>query len=96
MGFKLAGVTESYTVESGADAEQALKALLQRDDIGLIVIASNLARGIRDRKIANAIDSSLLPMFIVVPNYNEKSQPDTLRRLIIRAIGIDISKTVGG
>jgi vacuolar-type H+-ATPase subunit F/Vma7 len=31
-------------------------------------------------------------MVIEVPDYKEEGQPDTLRRLIMRAIGIDISK----
>ncbi len=36
-----------------------------------------------------------MPMFIEVPEYQEQYKQDNLRRLIMRAIGIDISKTIG-
>ncbi len=97
LSFRLAGITESFEVDDGVQAEAAIKDLLQRTDIGLVIIASHLVKEIRDRKILNAIDSSILPIFMEIPGYKEEKVPDTLRRLIIRAIGIDISnKNVSG
>lgn len=95
LGFKLAGVHESIIAETAAEAEDKIRQLLQKDDIGIIVISSRLANGIKDRKLLNAIDTSLLPIFIEVPEYGDSHSPDTLRRLILRAIGIDISKKIG-
>lgn len=91
LGFRLTGITEAYDVDEGAQAESVIRDLLQRNDIGLIIIASQLVKKIKDRKILNAIDSSILPIFMEIPGYKEEKVPDTLRRLIIRAIGIDIS-----
>ncbi len=95
LGFKLAGVRESYTVETPSEGEAAIRSLMERSEIGIIVISSRIMKGIRDRKILNAIDTSIMPIFIEVPDYGSEYTPDTLRRLILRAIGIDISKTIG-
>jgi vacuolar-type H+-ATPase subunit F/Vma7 len=95
LGFRLSGIKEAYTVESAAEAEAILKKVMQNDGIGLIVLSSKIANGIKDKKLLNAIDTSLLPLFVIVPEQNEKYTPDTLRRLILRAIGIDISKNIG-
>ena len=49
---------------------------------------------VKDRRLLRVIDTSLSPIFVGIPSYNQKEvYEDTLRRLIIRAIGIDISKT---
>ncbi len=95
LGLKLLGIRESYTVSHSGEAEAIIRKLLQRDDIGLIILTSNIVRGMRDRKLLSLIDTSILPMFIEVQEYNGKFKPDTLRRLILKAIGIDISKSVG-
>ncbi len=95
LGFKLAGVRESFTVETVSETEDAIRRLAERTDIGIIILSSKLVKGIRDRKLLNTLDTSLLPLFIQVPEYGEAYEQDTLRRLILRAIGIDISKTIG-
>lgn len=92
LGFKFAGVAETYSARSQPEFESTIRALMQRDDIGLIIITSKVIKSIRDRKLADAVSDSVLPMIIEVPDYREQGQPDTLRRLILRAIGIDISK----
>ncbi len=84
-------MTEAYETDEGQEAERIIRELMQRGEVGLIMISSSLVGLIRDRKILNAIDSSILPIFIEIPGYKEEKVPDTLRRLIIRAIGIDIS-----
>lgn len=91
LGSRLAGVVDTYDTEEGAEAERIIRELMQRADIGLIVISSRIVKEIKDRKILNAIDSSIMPLFMEIPGYKEEKVPDTLRRLIIRAIGIDIS-----
>ena len=91
LGFRLAGIVETFDAQTGAEAEQAIRGILQRDDIGLVIIGSKSWNEIHDRKIINTMDSSILPVFIEIPGYKEAQAPDTLRRLIIRAIGIDIS-----
>ena len=93
LGFKIAGVTSSYSAESGAEAEGMIRDLMQEDDVGIIVITSRLAKEIRDRKISEAITGSMKPLFIVVSDINDSAvYEDNLRMLIVRALGIDILK----
>ena len=62
----------------------------------MIVVTSRIVSGIRDRRLYDAVMSSTMPLFMQVADYNEsmEAQEDTLRRLIIRALGIDIGKNV--
>lgn len=92
LGFRLAGIAEAYDFANPAESEKLMRELMQREDIGLIITTSKVLRGIRDRKLSENISNSVLPMVIEVPDYKEEGQPDTLRKLIMRAIGIDISK----
>lgn len=92
-GMKLSGIKQVYEAINPEEAEQAVRKVLEREDIGMVVINENLVEKMRDRKVLNAIDKSLLPVFIEVPAFREEERyTDTLRRLIIRAIGIDITK----
>lgn len=93
LGFKLSGVMETYSVKNAVECERVMRDLMQRDDVGMIITTSKTLNDIRDRKLSNAIAESALPMIIEVPSYKEEGQPDTLRKLIMRAIGIDINKT---
>ncbi len=97
LGFKIAGITTAYTAETGTEAEPIVQKLLQQEEVGIIVIAASLAKEIRDRKINEALTSSMKPLFIVVSDYGQKEEyKDNLRQLIIRALGIDIMKTKTG
>ena len=52
-----------------------------------------MAKKVTDRKLLNMMDSSISPVFVLVTSHNEQEEEvDVLRRLIIRAVGIDISK----
>ena len=94
LGFKIAGITTSYTAYSAAEAEPIIHRLMQEEGIGIIVMSANLAREIRDRRINEAMASSMKPLFIVVSDSGDKEEyRDNLRQLIIRALGIDIMKT---
>jgi vacuolar-type H+-ATPase subunit F/Vma7 len=93
LGFKIAGVTESYVATDTAQAESRMKELTARDDIGIIIITSSIRRLIKDRRLSETISTSLLPLIMEIPEPNEQVlEEDTLRNLIIRAIGIDIMK----
>jgi V/A-type H+/Na+-transporting ATPase subunit F len=92
LGFRLSGIIETYRTGKGDSSEKTMRELMQREDIGLIITTSKSLDEIKDRKLSTAIADSVLPMIIEVPDYKEEGQPDTLRKLILRAIGIDISK----
>lgn len=93
IGSKLAGIVASYTVTEQEEVESTLRTLLQRDDIGIIIITQNLVKKIRDRKLIHAVENSLMPLIIDVADFNEaQNETDQLRRMILRAVGIDINK----
>lgn len=95
-GMRLAGVKESYLVQDAEEAEPLLLQLFEREDIGIIVVTEDLAKSIKDRRVRYKMDNSLDPVVLSVPGYNEKMESeDTLRRLILRAVGIDILEKGG-
>ncbi len=94
LGFKIAGITTSHTCESGAEAEVEIQKLMQDPEVGIIVLSAGLAVEVRDRKVREALTSSMKPLFIVVSDQGQKEEyKDNLRQLIIRALGVDIMKT---
>lgn len=91
LGFRLSGISESYQAEDTEDAEKAIREIMQNGNIGLVIISSALIRRIKDKKILNIIESSISPIFVEIPGYGDEKSADMLRKLIIRAIGIDIA-----
>ena len=93
LGFKMAGVVETYIIGGQQQAEPTMKALMERSDIGIIIMSSGVKRQVRDRRLADTIEQSILPLVVEVPEKGEGvTEEDTLRNLILRAIGIDISR----
>ena len=93
-GMGLSGVKYIYEAFDQKSVEDAVRDVSSRDDVGIVIINENLASMVKDRRLLKLIDSSLSPIFVAIPAFNQKGlMEDTLRRLIIRAIGIDISKT---
>ncbi len=95
IGFKIAGITESFVASDTEHAESRLRELTSRDDIGIIIMTTSIRKMIRDRRLSESISTSLMPLVMEVPELNEQLQEkDTLRALIMRAIGIDITRNV--
>lgn len=96
IGFGISGITESYSVTQTEQAESRLRELLDRQDIGIVVITSGVRKLVKDRKLQDAITNSIMPLIVEVPEQGEEhAEQETLRRLILRAIGIDITQTIG-
>lgn len=92
-GMSLGGVKHIYRAGTQEEAERAVREAMERREIGMIVMNEGLAKKVRDRKLLNIMDSSISPVFVLVLAYKEQEEyVDVLRRLIIRAVGIDISK----
>lgn len=95
VGFKIAGITESYVATDTQQSEAKIKELIERDDIGIIIITSSVRKMVKDRRLSEMISTSILPLVVEVPELNEElKEEDTLRMLIMRAIGIDITKNI--
>ncbi len=93
LGFKLGGIANSYEAYDQATAEAALKSVLDDKETGIVIITSGVKKLVKDRKLQEAISSSILPLFVEIPEEKEPvEEEDTLRSLIMRAIGIDITK----
>ncbi len=93
IGFKIAGVSEAYAAMDTRESENRIKMLLEDQEIGIIIITSSVRRMIKDRRLSDAIVTSIMPLVVEVPEPGESAdEEDTLRMLIMRAIGIDISK----
>lgn len=91
LGMKLAGIKESYTAQGPEEVERLLTELFERKDVGIIVITEGLANAVKDRRVRYRMENSLDPVVITVVGYKEKPVgEDTLRRLILRAVGIDM------
>lgn len=92
-GMRLSGIKCVYEVSTQKDVEEAIRDVSSRSDIGIVVISEDLIMMVKDRKLIRLIDTSLSPIFVGIPAYNQgEIYGDTLRRLIIKAIGIDISR----
>jgi vacuolar-type H+-ATPase subunit F/Vma7 len=91
LGFRLAGVRSVRHADSGDRAEKELAELMDSKDIGIIIISHSIMGSIRNRRLLYRVRTSLLPLVLEIPGYNEKAESaDTLRELVMRVIGIDI------
>ncbi|MGC8571697.1 MAG: V-type ATP synthase subunit F [Candidatus Micrarchaeia archaeon] len=89
-GAKLIGIKEVY--KDDEHIEEHINDLFNNKSIGIVIINESIVAKIKNNKLVRAMESSLKPIFIEVPSYNEPElYIDMLKRLIIRAIGIDIT-----
>jgi vacuolar-type H+-ATPase subunit F/Vma7 len=91
LGFRLAGVSEWYTVE-GEEGTRKLAELLSREDVG-IIIASNSLRKAMDWKLQTRVEGSSKPIVVFVPSRageEEGAEETSLQDLIRKSIGINL------
>ena len=90
LGFRLAGISESYTLE-GVEAASKIGELLKRSDVG-IIIASTTIRKSLDFRLENAVESSSKPIVVFVPSKagGAADSEISLQELIRRSIGINL------
>ncbi|MEM3781556.1 MAG: V-type ATP synthase subunit F [Candidatus Micrarchaeaceae archaeon] len=90
-GFELAGVDDTYLATTAEQAQNSVKELLNRQDIGIIGIGSGLLKDI-EPSLLRKLEISAMPIVVALPDYGEPVAEDELRGLIIRAIGIDLER----
>jgi vacuolar-type H+-ATPase subunit F/Vma7 len=90
LGFRLAGVSEWYSLE-GDQAGDKLRELLKRDDVGIIIAGSSVRKSM-DWRLQNAVEASSKPIVVFVPSKGEDEQESqmSLKELIRRSIGINL------
>lgn len=83
LGFKLAGVTETYEPEN---YKEKIQELIQRDDIGILVAEEQDILELPGR-IQNQVESAVDP---VVVKLSEGAEDSNLKEEIRKVIGADI------
>jgi vacuolar-type H+-ATPase subunit F/Vma7 len=90
LGFRLAGVSEWYTM-LGEDAAKKLGELLKREDVGIIIASSEIRKAL-DWRLENLVEASSKPIVVFVPGKHgggEESEM-SLQELTRRSIGINL------
>ncbi len=91
LGFRLAGVSESYTL-AGEEGARKLSELMKREDIGIIIASSSLRKAM-DWKLQNEVEASSKPIVVFVPAKSGETEEGemSLQELIKKSIGIAVS-----
>ncbi len=91
LGLKLSGVKETYPLSKGEEPDRLLSDLFERKDVGIIIASEDAISRVKDRRLLHRIENSLDPVVISVSGYGQKeTHADSLRKLILRAVGIDL------
>jgi V/A-type H+/Na+-transporting ATPase subunit F len=90
-GFRLAGV-EGRAVTARQDAEVALEELLERRDLGILIVSDVVAADLR-HKIDEVRSERVVPLIVEIPG-PKGSLPGrkTLRQSVQEAIGIRLGQ----
>ncbi len=86
VGFMLAGVTEHYDVKSDEDLVKAVQDVLDRDDIGVVIIRHDYMRKLPPT-LKRLIDERVEPTFVSVGGTGGVEE---IREKIRKAIGVDL------
>ncbi len=90
-GFRLAGVQETYSAE-GKDCEGTVAKLLEREDVGIIIINRRAVQGF-DWRMKRRIEKTTKPVVVEIPDsQGELPEEESLGELMKRALGFDIAK----
>lgn len=85
LGFRLAGVNDIIEVNDNTSEKETKKLLDEKID-GICVIDKKTLETIHERT-RTKIEDSVKPVFVVL---SETSEQENIRKMIIKAIGIDI------
>ncbi|MCA6213905.1 V-type ATP synthase subunit F [Thermococcus bergensis] len=90
LGFRLAGVHEAYsfgeTMHELERAKNKLKELIEREDVGVILITERLAQKVE-------IPDVTFPIILQIPDkYGSLYGEEQLREIVRKAIGVEIKR----
>ncbi|WP_324734889.1 V-type ATP synthase subunit F [Thermococcus sp. SY098] len=90
LGFKLAGVHEVYSFEEtpleNERAKNKLKELIEREDVGIILITERLAQRIEIPDVA-------FPIILQIPDkFGSIFGEEQLREIVRKAIGVELKR----
>jgi len=90
LGFKLSGVHEAYSFEeTSLETERAknkLKELIERGDVGIILMTERLAERV-------GVPEVTFPIILQIPDkFGSLFGEDQLKEIVRRAIGVEIKR----
>ena len=86
MSFRLLGA-EAIELSSSSRLPEELKRLTAREDIGLILVARDLAEPVMD-KIAGYLSRTRPPLVSLIPTPASPGEPVDMKALLMRALGM--------
>jgi V/A-type H+-transporting ATPase subunit F len=86
LGFQLAGIRKVF--EPKEKIMESIEQIKQDKEIGIVIMDEETMAMFREHERV-MIDKSVKPVFIVM---SEKASQDNLRKMIIKAIGIDLMR----
>ncbi len=91
LGFRLAGIVETYPAEA-KDCEQTVHKLLEQEDVGVIVINRRAVQGF-DWRMRRRLEKTTKPVVVEIPDSTgDVPEEESLGELMKRALGFDLSK----
>lgn len=93
LGFKLAGIKETYVYDSIEDINSFIEKLFSRTDAGIVVMDNSSFSNV-NWSIKKKIEVTAKPSFITVRDFNGDSvdNGEDLNALVKRALGFDLKK----
>jgi V/A-type H+-transporting ATPase subunit F len=88
LGFRLAGVTDTFRVRDNEDPLPVIKQAKEIKDISIIIIDERLIERI-DHMERSIVDDSVDPVFITL---STEGTQEGLKNMIKKSIGIDLWK----
>lgn len=91
LGFRLAGVRETYETEEPLKALEALKILFKDNEMGLIIITERIADKLR-AEIDKLTEGMVTPLIVEIPDKGGavERKVDPIKEMVRRAVGIEI------
>ncbi|MEA1904583.1 MAG: V-type ATP synthase subunit F [Candidatus Hadarchaeota archaeon] len=94
-GLRLAGIKETREIEEKGEAEKLFDSLTKNEEIGVIIISERLARGMRQKLNKFSEEKKkVTPVIVEIPDRVGPlpERAETTRRLVKRAVGVEIMK----
>jgi len=79
--FRMAGVKECY------DNEEKFDEIMKREDVGIVVVSGKFCKKLKNKIIYHRLVKNL-PIIVEIPGKEELE--DTIRKLIVRAVGVEV------
>ena len=81
--MRMAGVKECYSEKERFDE------IVKRNDIDILLITTDYAKELRDKIFYHRLMKDM-PIIVEIPGKVEEEWEDTIKKLIVRAVGVEV------